>query len=324
MSSSDTYPCAFTQRAPLAERSTLKVGGTAELLLEPADPAQLVETVQWVRERGLALHLLGGGANTILPDGLIGGAVVTTDRLKRTFRHVPPELSGGESGDPYSEAAPRQMLPEDGGEPILVSWAGTSLPGLVTIAKGLGWSGLEGLAGVPGTLGGGVAMNAGGSWGALWDVVQQVRVLRRDGEVVDLERADCSPTYRNGNLGDGIVLGAVLHLKRSTKKAVADAVASYLKHKRDVQPVTEASAGCVFKNPDPNLSNGKSAGRLIEEAGLKGERRGGALVSPKHGNFIVNTGGATAAEVLALITHCQTVVADKFGVALEREVKVWS
>jgi len=324
MSSSDTYPCAFTRRAPLAERSTLRVGGSAELLLEPADPAQLVEAVQWVRERGLTLHLLGGGANTILPDGVIGGAVVTTDRLKRTFRHVPPELSGGDSGDPYSESTPRTMLPEDGGEPILVSWAGTSLPGLVTIAKGLGWTGLEGLAGVPGTLGGGVAMNAGGSWGALWDVIAQVRVLRADGEVVDLQRDECSPSYRNGNLGDGIVLGAVLHLKRSTKKQVADAVRDYLRYKRDVQPVTEASAGCVFKNPDPNLSGGKSAGRLIDEAGLKGTSRGGALVSPKHGNYIVNTGGATAADVLALIAHCQTVVADKFGVALEREVKLWT
>ncbi|MEZ5979873.1 MAG: UDP-N-acetylmuramate dehydrogenase [Planctomycetota bacterium] len=323
MTSLDSFPCAHRQRAPLADRSTLRVGGTARLLLEPADPEQLVDAVRWVRERGERLHLLGGGANTILPDGEIDGVVVTTDRLRRTFRYIAPGDRADRSEDPFEEATPRVMLPEDGGEPVLVSWAGSSMPGIVTAAKGLGWSGVEGLAGVPGTIGGGVAMNAGGSWGDLWDVVELVRVLTPDGDVKDLERSACAPSYRNGNLGGAIVLAVVLRLRRSNKKAVADAVAEYLRHKRDVQPVTEASAGCVFKNPDKNVSGGRSAGRLVEEAGLKGASIGGAMVSPKHGNFVVNTGGATAADVLALIERMRGEVAERFGVVLEREVKVW-
>jgi UDP-N-acetylmuramate dehydrogenase len=318
------FPCAYRQRAPLAERTTLRVGGTAELMLEPASPQELVDAVAWVRERGLPLHLLGGGANTILPDGVVTGAVVTTDRLRRTYRLVPPEYkSGDDSGDPYSEATPRIALPEDGGEPVLVVWAGSSMPGLVNASKALGWSGLEGLAGVPGTIGGGIAMNAGGSWGELWEVVESVRVLNADGSIEDLPRERCSPTYRNANLGERIVMGAVLRLVKSHKKIVGEAVRDYLKHKRDVQPVTEASAGCVFKNPDPNLSAGRGAGQLVDEAGLKGTAIGGAQVSPKHGNFVVNTGGATATDVLALIERCRATVAERFGVELEREVKVW-
>lgn len=325
MTALESCPVAYQRDASLADRSTLKVGGRAELLLEPATPDELVEAVAWVREEGLALHLLGGGANTILPDGVVGGAVLTTERLRRTFRKVPAELMAGvASEDPYAETVPRVALPEDGGEPVLVCWAGSSMPGLVTAAKALGWSGLEGLAGVPGTIGGGVAMNAGGSWGELWDVIESVRVLEPDGSVVDLARADCSPSYRNANLGERIVLGCVLRLEKSHKKIVSDAVRDYLKHKRDVQPVTEASAGCVFKNPDPEVSGGRSAGRLVDEAGLKGASVGGARVSDKHGNFVINTGGATAADVLALIERCRSEVAERFDVQLEREVKIWS
>lgn len=324
MSTALSCPVAFRRDAPLADRSTLKVGGVAELLLEPATPDELVAAVAWAREEGHALHLLGGGANTILPDGVVGGAVLTTERLRRTFRKVPVEyMAGVPCDDPYTENVPRMSLPEDGGEPVLVTWAGSSMPGLVTAAKALGWSGLEGLAGVPGTIGGGVAMNAGGSWGELWDVVESVRVLEPDGSVVDLEHGDCAPSYRNANLGERIVLGCVLRLVKTSKAEVTEAVRSYLKHKRDVQPVTEASAGCVFKNPDPERSGGRGAGQLVDEAGLKGARVGGARVSEKHGNFVVNTGGATAADVLALIDRCRGEVAERFGVELEREVKVW-
>lgn len=324
MTTLESCPVAFQRDAPLANRSTLKVGGRAELLLEPATPDELVEAVAWVGERGLPLHLLGGGANTILPDGTVDGVVLTTERMRRTFRKVPAEyMAGVASDDPYAETVPRIALPEDGGEPVLVCWAGSSMPGLVTAAKALGWSGLEGLAGVPGTIGGGVAMNAGGSWGELWDVVESVRVLEPDGSVVDLAKGDCAPSYRNANLGPRIVLGCVLRLEKSSKAQVSEAVRDYLKHKRDVQPVTEASAGCVFKNPDPERSGGRSAGRLVDEAGLKGASIGGARVSDKHGNFIVNSGGATAADVLALVERCRSEVAERFGVELEREVKVW-
>jgi UDP-N-acetylmuramate dehydrogenase len=197
------------------------------------------------------------------------------------------------------------------------------MPGLVNRSKALGWTGIEGLAGVPGSLGGGVAMNAGGSWGDMWDVVDRVRVLEPDGSVADLPRESFSPSYRNANLGPRIVLAASLRLEQSTKQAVEGKVREHLEHKRRVQPVTEWSAGCIFKNPPKERSNGKSAGQLIDECGLKGTTRGDAIVSPLHGNFLVNRGRATATDVLALIDEVRARVADRTGILLEREVKVW-
>jgi UDP-N-acetylenolpyruvoylglucosamine reductase len=330
MTSYDLCPCAAVRRADLGARTTLRVGGSAELLLEPATPDELRDAVRWVRDRGEPLRILGGGANLIVADGHIAGTVIATERLRRAYRYVPPAFRGDawleQEGpdDRFTELAPRLALPEEESEPRLVAWAGASMPSLVNTAKRLGWSGLEGLAGVPGSIGGGVAMNAGGSWGDLWDVVEQVRVVDGDGEFRDLERAECAPSYRNGNLGSAVVAGVVLKLRPSTKRAVEEQVRSHLVHKRAVQPVTEWSAGCVFKNPDPELSAGRSAGRLIDECGLKGRRVGGAEVSPLHGNFVINRGGATASEVLQLIGQLESEVFERTGVALQREVKVWT
>jgi UDP-N-acetylmuramate dehydrogenase len=176
---------------------------------------------------------------------------------------------------------------------------------------------------VPGHLGGGVAMNAGGRYGEMWDSVELVRVLDEDGSVLDLPRAECTPRYRNGGLGTGIVLGAILRLKPQTVAEVRERTREYLQEKRRVQPVTEWSAGCVFKNPDPAVSGGCSAGKLIEQCGGKGKSRGDAVVSELHGNFILNRGAATATDVLALIEDVRDLVAQKTGIALETEVKIW-
>jgi len=330
MISLDDWPCAAVRNADLGSRTTLRVGGTAPLLLEPGDPEELRKAVVWVREHGHELRILGGGANLIIADGEVPGPVIATDRIRRAFRYVPFEMrmdlgtsKEEEEADPFVEVQPRQHFPESEPAPRLVAWAGASMPGLVGMAKRLGWSGLEGLAGVPGSIGGGVAMNAGGSWGDLWDVIERVRVVDESGEFRDLMRAECQPSYRNGNLGGAVVAGVVLEFEQSHPKVVDEEVRRYLLHKRQVQPVTEQSAGCVFKNPDPELSGGKSAGQLVDEAGLKGRRKGGAQVSEKHGNFVVNTGGATATEVLALIDEVRDEVASRSGVALEREVKFW-
>lgn len=328
MTSSQLWPCAAVQRANLSARCTLRVGGQAEWLLEPADPEQLLEAWCAAVEYGGPRRLLGGGANLIVGDGLLPGVTICTERLRRVWRYVPPELRAAgienETDDPFVEVAPRMAFPEVEEAPKLIAWAGTSMPGLVARAKDLGWSGLEGLAGVPGHLGGGVAMNAGGSWGELWDVVERVRVIDERGQFRDLAREDCSPTYRHGNLGEQVVVAAVLALEPSHKKVVEEEVRRYLKHKREVQPVTEASAGCVFKNPDRELSDGLGAGQLVDVCGLKGRTLGGAQVSELHGNFIVNRGGATAADVMALIEQVQAEVFEQRGVTLEREVKFWA
>jgi UDP-N-acetylenolpyruvoylglucosamine reductase len=316
MTSSPPWPCAALPEAPLSDRTTLRVGGRAQWLLEPADPLELRAAYVAARERGFVPRILGGGANLIVEDGVLPGVVIATDRLKRTFRP-----SGAVDFDPAARA--EIALPDPAEDPRLVAWAGATLPSLVQTATALGLAGLECLAGVPGHLGGGVAMNAGGRYGELWDTVELVRVLEPDGTVRDLAREDASPTYRNGGMGERIVLGAVLRLRPSKVAEVRERAKQYLLEKRRVQPVTEWSAGCVFKNPDPATSDGCSAGKLVELCGLKGRTRGDAAVSELHGNFVLNRGAATASDVLGLIEEVRAEVAERTGVVLETEVKVW-
>ncbi|MFT5283929.1 MAG: UDP-N-acetylmuramate dehydrogenase [Planctomycetota bacterium] len=318
MSSSTTWPCAALQKASLSNRTTLRIGGEVEWLLEPTNPEEM--RLAWIaaHEAGGPVRLLGGGANLLIEDGVLPGVVIATARMRRIFR-----LGDRWEGDPF-------MSGENDGQTVdpdqatgLVVWGGATLPGIVRTAYELGWTGLEGLVGVPGHLGGGIAMNAGGRWGELWDVVETVRVIGAGGEVFDLDKKDCSPTYRNGNLGDVIVSGAVLHLEKDSKPAIHERMSTYLSEKRAAQPVTESSSGCIFKNPDPELSEGRSAGQLVEQAGAKGLSIGGAVVSELHGNFILNRGEARASEVIELIGEVTARVADKTGVVLEREVQIW-
>jgi len=297
----------------------MRVGGRAQWLLEPATPEELRAALCAAREQGLSARVLGGGANLLIADGELPGCVIATDRLRRVFRP-----GGGEGGDAFeagpdarSAPAPREQ------DARLVAWCGASLPGLVRRAAELGWSGLECLAGVPGQLGGGVAMNAGGSQGWMWDVVELVRVIDGAGRVRDLARAQCDPRYRDGNLGELVVAGAVLRLRPDDPAAVRERSNEHLRRKNEVQPVTEASSGCIFKNPDPELADGRTAGRLIDDCGLKGLARGAAVVSAKHANFIVNRGGARASDVFALIADVRARVLETSGVALALEVRTW-
>lgn len=334
MSSSIKWPCAARSWADLSARTTLKVGGRVEWLLEPARPEELCEAWTRALEEGFPVRVLGGGANLLVAEEELEGVVIATDRMRRVFRPTGDTAEVGDAGEvgdtgerkapsAFEEELPRIRPPELDQDLILVAWCGAPMPGLVRTARDLGWSGLEGLAGVPGSLGGGVAMNAGGRWGDMWDVVESVRVLEADGTPKDLARADCEPRYRDGNLGGRVVLGAVLRLAQSQRELVRERVRDYLSQKAAAQPVTEASCGCVFKNPDPELSDGRSAGQLIDACGLLGSSAGGARVSEKHGNFIVNSGGARPADVLQLIEEVRTRVQEACGVRLETEVKIW-
>jgi UDP-N-acetylenolpyruvoylglucosamine reductase len=320
MTSSTSWPCASLADAPLAERTTLRVGGRAEWLLEPANPDELRTALSAVRERGMTLRVLGGGANVVIDDGVLPGVIVTTDRMRRIFR---PGPIAGE--DPLDAALPNHSMVHGdvADDPRLVVWAGTSLPALCRAARDLGLSGLEKMAGVPGQLGGGIAMNAGGKGWQMWDVVERIRVVDERGEFRDIDRAEWHPEYRNARLGELIVAGAVLRFTPRPKAEVQAAVREYLRAKNAVQPVHLWSAGCVFKNPDQERSSGRTAGQLLDQAGAKGRRRGGAVISDLHANFLVNTGDATARDVFGLIEELQALVADRFGVALEPEVKLW-
>lgn len=298
----------------------MRVGGRARWLLEPSTPAELGAAIRAARERGFEPRILGGGANLIVDEGTFEGVVVATDRIKRLFRvrdARPGELAEGYEPDARIAPAAR----EEGLR--FVAWCGTSLPKLVSSAAELGWSGVEGLAGVPGNIGGGVAMNAGGKWGEMWDVVERVLVVDERGELVELPRAECAPRYRNGGLDQKIVAAAVLALRLDEVAAVKDRGRTFLLEKNRAQPVTAWSAGCVFKNPPKEASDGRSAGKLVEDCGLKGRVIGDAIVSPLHGNFIVNRGNAVARDVFALIDLVRSTVAREAGVELELEAKIW-
>jgi UDP-N-acetylmuramate dehydrogenase len=301
----------------------MRVGGRAEWLLEPANPEELARAWSASRERGFVPRILGGGANLVIEGGELEGVVIATSRLRYILRPNHNEDPQGEWS--LREERARSLDAANATDDTrLVAWCGATIPGLVSAATELGWSGLEGLAGVPGQVGGGVAMNAGGRWGDFWDVVEIVRVLDMEsGAIRDLPRAECAPKYRDGGLRGFVVLGAVVRLIPSTKPQVRAKVREYLEIKRRVQPVTESSAGCIFKNPDRELSAGRSAGKLIEEAGGKSLSRGGAVVSPLHGNFIVNTGTATSADVFTLIEDVRDLVREKTAVELATEVKMW-
>ena len=321
MSSEMNWPCAALARADLAGRTTLRVGGQAEWLLEPASPDELQAAWQAARERDMRPRVLGGGANLIVADGVLPGVVIATERMNRVFR--PMDMGTGK--DEFEREAPpgEVALPSPSDDPRLVAWSGLPLPGLVRTARDLGLSGLEGLAGVPGQLGGGIAMNAGGRWGEIWSAVEQVRLLDRDGEFEDLPASAANPKYRDGNFGERVVVGAILRFEPKPKAQVAQRVREWIAEKNRVQPVSERSAGCVFQNPDPEVSDGRSAGQLVDQAGLLGLTRGDAIISPRHGNFLVNQGQASAKDVLALLDEVVKRVADRFGVELRHEVKIW-
>ena len=298
----------------------MRVGGAAEWLLEPATPEELRRAVVAAREEGFEPRILGGGANLIVQDGVLPGVVIATDRIKRLFRPEPDTRPSAR--DALEMDARRAPASREEGL-AFVAWCGISMPKLVNAASELGWTGVEGLAGVPGNVGGGIAMNAGGHFGEMWDVVERVLVVDERGELVELERAQCTPRYRHGGLGRKVVVSALLRFRLDDVAAVKARARTFLLEKNRVQPVTAASAGCVFKNPDKELSGGRSAGKLVEECGLKGRAVGDAVVSPLHGNFIVNRGKASATDVLELIRIVQDVVAQKTGIALELEAKVW-
>lgn len=318
MGSSNGWPCPALFEADLASRTTLRVGGRAQWLLEPADPEQLRAAWIAIRERGLEARVLGGGANLLVADGLLPGVVLSTERI-RWVQRPPPEQE-----DPFAPLAPGRVAPpERGSQARLVAWCGATLPALVAASRQLGWTGLEGLAGVPGQLGGGVTMNAGGRHGELWDVVERVRLIDEDGTLRDLARSECAPRYRDGGLGGRLVVAAALRLSVESVEAVRERGRQYLLEKHRVQPVTEWSCGCIFKNPAPELSDGRSAGKLIEDCGGKTLSRGDAIVSPLHGNFIVNRGRASATDVLALIEDVRRRVLELSGVALETEARIW-
>ena len=279
---------------PLAPKTTMRVGGAARVYAEPASVADLQTLLRTARARGVEVLLLGRGSNLIVPDEGVDGLVIAL------------------AHDAWAAFEPRG----DGG--VWVG-AGLRLKNLCGLASKAGLVGFEFLEGIPGSVGGALRMNAGAMGGWMFDVVEEVQLMNFAGEVKTLAKATMHVDYRHcAELHQAIGLGALL---RPASQADVDGIKrqmdAYARKRHETQP-REPSAGCVFKNPP-----GNSAGRLIDESGLKGERVGDAEVSTTHANFIVNRGHATGADVLELVRRVRARVRQMKGVELEPEVLLY-
>ena len=285
--------CGVTLQAPLSAATTFKVGGPADLLIDLPDAAAASAVLAVCRSEEIPYLFIGNGSNLVVGDKGFRGAVL---RLMEEEPVLQPELGDG----------------------VLYVPAGMQLKQLCLFARDHGLTGLEFAYGIPGTVGGAVYMNAGAYDGEMADVVQLAHCITSDGEMGFLPAAELEMTYRHTALMDRdlIVVGATLRLQAGDKDAIWDKMKDFMSRRRDKQPLEYPSAGSFFKRPE-----GYFAGKLIQDAGLKGFTVGGAQVSEKHAGFVINRGGATATDLVELRDQVHDKVFAEFGVHLEPEVR---
>jgi len=271
--------------------TTLRVGGPADYFAEPGSEEAAAALLKAAREEKIPVLLMGNGSNLLVRDGGFRGLVI---RLGKAFSGITRK------------------------ENCLYAQAGALLSALARQAQEAALTGLEFAQGIPGSVGGGVYMNAGAYGGEVGPLVETARVLTKEG-VRDVAGADMDFSYRHSRAmaESWIVLSAVFALKKGDAAAIDAAMRDFAARRKEKQPLEYPSAGSFFKRPA-----GYFAGKLIEDAGLKGLRVGGAQVSEKHAGFLVNRGGATAADFLALKDRVQEEVQARFGVMLEPEVRI--
>ena len=285
---------------PLAPLTSIRIGGPADALvrIETVNALRCLQAV--ARQHTIPLFILGGGSNLLIRDGGMRGIVVL---LRGTFRAYCVEPC-----DPGAESARAQVQ----------VGVGYPLSRLALQLARQGWSGLEFAYGIPGTLGGAMVMNAGTHLGDMSRVLVQARVLRSDGQVQELPADALGLRYRGSSYPPGaVLLGATLCLRPGEREQIEALMHESYARRQRTQPLSQPNAGSIFKNP-----SGTAAGRLIEELGLKGMRRGGAMISPVHANFIVNVGHATATDVEALMAHVRERVWAAYNIGLAPEVHI--
>jgi UDP-N-acetylenolpyruvoylglucosamine reductase len=276
---------------PMQKHTTIRIGGPAQVWFEPETEEALGRVVELCGKEGIPLTVVGRGSNLLVRDGGIGGVCV----------HF------GQPGMSRIEVV--------GGK--IRAGAGARLKQIVAVAKANGIMGLEFMEGIPGALGGAMRMNAGAMESWTFETVESVRVMNRKGKVSEVARNEFEVKYRKvPRLVEDIAVGAVLHGKPGNPEEIAEKLKSYSRKRWDSQPAAP-SAGCIFKNAEKI-----PAGKLIEELGLKDTSVGGARISPVHGNFIVNQGGAKAVDVLALMDQVRARARTDRGIELEPEVIV--
>lgn len=274
---------------PMSRHTSFGVGGLADIFVEVGDEEKLRNLVQLLHQSGTPYFILGGGTNLLVGDKGIQGVVI---KLVGEFKRLEVSERG------------------------IIAGAGVSLVKLVNYASAKGLSGLEFAVGIPGTVGGAVVGNAGVAEKSIGNYLNYIRVLDKE-KIKKLAPKDCGFSYRNSRLKKYIVLDVEILLTKNKICSIVNRLEGYKQKRGNTQPIKGKSAGCIFKNPQGNF-----AGKLIDDAGLKGLRCGGAYVSHKHANFILNDGTATATDILNLIAIIKERVSKKFGVTLEEEVVI--
>jgi UDP-N-acetylmuramate dehydrogenase len=284
---------------PLSRHTSYVIGGSADILAWPADREDLRLLLQVIKTQKLSYFVLGGGTNLLVRDGGFRGVMINLQRMHAIKIDRVYHSIGGSFAVVYSEA-------------------GASLATLLSFAVEQGLTGLEFAAGIPGTVGGAICMNAGTSLGEMGDIVESVALISPDGELITRSAEEMQFGYRTASVPEGhLVLEVRVVLRRDDKEKIKARLKELLDTRRKRQPWGLPNAGSVFKNPQE-----ESAGMLIESAGLKGKMVGGAQVSEKHANVIVNTGNAKAADVLKLMEIVKEKVLEVSGVRLEPEIKI--
>jgi UDP-N-acetylmuramate dehydrogenase len=289
----------------LALLSTYRIGGPAAALVEPEEVAHVSAALRLAAELGVRWLVLGLGSNVLLPDEGFGGIVIRMGK----------GMAGVRKGGP--------------GDTLWTVGAGLPTPLLAKRTAAAGLGGVTRLIGVPGTVGGGVFMNAGAHGQEFKDVVTWADVVAPDGTTSRVAGSDVAWRYRSSGL-DSVVVAAQLQLAPEDPKVLKREVRDHLRWRKAGTPFDEPCCGSVFRNPSEddlaaatgNVPEPCTAGRLFDAAGLKGFRVGGAEVSPKHANYIVNTGGATAADVREVISHVRETIFGRYGIELQLEVKI--
>jgi UDP-N-acetylmuramate dehydrogenase len=289
---------------PMALHSTMKVGGPAEVFLKPRSREAIVFAVRLAEEHGIPVYFHGGGSNTLVRDQGIRGFVISTFGILKTCTVVEQTA---DHIDIFCES-------------------GASFPQLLAMALAHGAADLAPLVGIPGSIGGAILMNAGTPQREIKDVVRSVTVLTKEGLEETISREKLIFNYRSLQLPrTHCVLSALFRLQDlMAVEDVKNLYRQFQQKRMEKQPLTQPSLGCIFKNPAPEGKKkfASSAGQLIDEAGLKNVRVGGARVSPVHANFIVNEGGANAKDILSLISLIKDRVKQTSGVVLETEIKI--
>jgi len=282
-------------REPLSKHTTFRIGGRCSFWLEPKDLEDLKFILKLVREKRIPLFVIGEGSNTLVRDRNFKGIFIHLD-------------------SPYFKRIEFK-------ENRILAGSGVKLKGLISACLKRRLGGLEFLAGIPGSLGGSLIMNAGVREGKrnyfMGKLVEKVEVMDLNGNKRFLKKRDLRFGYRESNLSKYIILSAEIKLKKKKKRDILDKIKKFLKYRKETQDLSFPSAGCIFKNP-----KSLSAGKLIEGCGLKGKRMGGAKVSCKHANFILNIKRAKARDVLRLMRFIQKKVYEKYRVYLSPEIKI--